>query len=133
VNALLLDTHAWVWWATRPERLSRTQRGAIERSAKHERGELLLSIISCWEVALLAQHRRLRFSVPVDLWLERATTLPGLRIVELSLPIVLTGARLSALRDPADMLIVATAQHHGARVVTSDARIVETDLVPVVT
>jgi predicted nucleic acid-binding protein len=30
------------------------------------------------------------------------------------------------------MLIVATAQHGGARLVTSDARIAETDLIPIV-
>ncbi len=45
---------------------------------------------------------------------------------------IVTAARLTALRDPADMLIVATAQHHGARLVTSDTRISETDLIAVV-
>ena len=39
----------------------------------------------------------------------------------------------TALHDPADMLIVASAQHHGARLVTSDARIHDTERVPVVT
>ena len=129
MNALLLDTHAWVWWGTRPERLSRTQRGAIERTVKHERGELLLSIISCWEVALLSQQGKLRFSTPVDVWLERATVVPGLVVVPLTLPVLVTAARFTGLRDPADMLIVATAQQHGARLVTSDARIESANLV----
>jgi PIN domain nuclease of toxin-antitoxin system len=121
-----------VWWATRPERLSAAQRRAIEQATKHERGSLLLSIISCWEVALLTQHRRLRFSVPVDAWLARATAMRGLQLVGLSLPIVVTGARLTGLRDPADMLIVATAQHHGARLATSDVRVAEADIVSIV-
>jgi PIN domain nuclease of toxin-antitoxin system len=132
VTPLLLDTHAWVWWSTRPERLSTGQRRAIEQSMRHERGQLLLSIISCWEVALLVQHRRLRFAVPVDTWLERATAMRGLQVVGLTLPIVVTGSRLGVLRDPADMLVVATAQHHGARLVTSDTRIAEADLVSTV-
>ena len=118
---------------TRPERLSQAQRRAIDQAVRHERGSLLLSIISCWEVALLGQHRRLRFSIPVDAWLERATATRGLQVVGLSLPIVVPGERLTGLRDPADMLIVATAQHHGARVVTSDTRMVDADLVAVVT
>jgi PIN domain nuclease of toxin-antitoxin system len=81
---------------------------------------------------LLTQHRRLRFSVPVDAWLERATAMRGLHVVGLSLPIVVIGARLTGLRDPADMLIVATAQHHGAQLVTSDRRIAEADVVSIV-
>jgi len=48
------------------------------------------------------------------------------------LPIVVTASRLTGLRDPADMLIVASAQHRGARLVTSDPRIHETELVPFV-
>ena len=133
MSALLLDTHVWLWWANSPERLSRSQRTAIERALRRTSEPVLLSIISCWEVALLCQHRRLRFAIPVDAWLEQATTRPGLEVVPLSLPIVVTASRLTVLNDPADMLIVASAQHHGARLVTSDARIHDTELVPVVT
>jgi PIN domain nuclease of toxin-antitoxin system len=132
LNGLLLDTHAWVWWISRPDRLSRRQRTAIERLLKRGDGALLVSIISCWEVALLCQHGRLRFTIPVDRWLEEASSVPGIQVVPLSLPVIATAARLTVLSDPADMLIVATAQHHGARLVTSDARIGESDLVAVV-
>lgn len=132
MSALLLDTHAWVWWISRPERLSRRQRSSIERTLRRSDAALLVSIISCWEVALLCQHGRFRFAIPADAWLEQATTIPGIQVVPLSLPVIVTAARLTALRDPADMLIVATAQHHGARLVTSDTRISETDLIAVV-
>jgi PIN domain nuclease of toxin-antitoxin system len=40
--------------------------------------------------------------------------------------------RLAALGDPADQLVVATALERGARLVTSDSRIAETELVAVV-
>lgn len=132
MTPLVLDTNAWVWWATQPDRLSRSQRAAIERALKGRAAPLLLSVISCWEVALLAQHGRLRFTLPVETWLERATALAGLEVVPLSLPIITSAARMTTLRDPADMLIVATAQQHGARLVTGDARIEDTALVPVV-
>jgi len=132
LSSLLLDTHAWVWWISRPDRLSRRQRAAIDRTLKRTDAALLVSIISCWEVALLCQHGRFRFTIPVDRWLEEASTAPGIQIVPLSLPIIITAARLTMLRDPADMLIVATAQHHGARLVTSDTRIDEANLVAVV-
>jgi len=128
----MLDTHAWVWWITNPERLSRSQRSTIERTLKRSDAVLLVSIISCWEVALLCQQRRIRFSIPADDWLQEASSGQGVELVPLSLPIVTTAARLTALRDPADMLIVATAQHQRARLVTSDVRIEEANLVSVV-
>jgi PIN domain nuclease of toxin-antitoxin system len=132
VSGVLLDTHAWVWWATAPDRLSRAQRRAIDSALDRNGARLLISIISCWEVALLAQHRRLRFTVPVDAWLGSATAVPGLEVVPLSLPIVLAASRLTALRDPADMLIVASALVHGVPLVTSDERIEAAKLVRVV-
>ncbi len=132
LSPLVLDTHAWVWWVTRPEKLSRRQRTAIERSLRASREPLLVSIISCWEVALLAQRGRLRFSIPAEAWLDLASKLPGLDIVPLSLGIVSSAVRLPQLRDPADQLVVATALERGARLVTSDARIAETELVPVI-
>jgi PIN domain nuclease of toxin-antitoxin system len=128
----LLDTHAWVWWLTRPERLSRGQRAAIERVRRSARQPLLVSIISCWEVALLAQRGRLQFSIDLDAWLEQATKLPGVEVVPLSLATISIVVRLAALRDPADQLVVATALERGARLVTSDSRIAETELVAVV-
>lgn len=50
----------------------------------------------------------------------------------LSLPIVITAAWLVSLRDPAAMSIVATAQHQGARLVTSDGRIEDLGLAAIV-
>ncbi|MCC6764258.1 MAG: hypothetical protein IT293_06315 [Deltaproteobacteria bacterium] len=41
-------------------------------------------------------------------------------------------ARLTTLRDPADMLIVATALHDGASLPTNDGRIDEADIVQVI-
>jgi PIN domain nuclease of toxin-antitoxin system len=132
LSPLVLDTHAWVWWVTRPEKLSRRQRTAIERSLRANREPLLVSIISCWEVALLAQRGRLRFSIPAESWLEQAAKLPGLDIVPLSLGVVSSAVRLAQLRDPADQLVVATALERGARLVTSDSRIADAGLVPVI-
>lgn len=132
MTPLVLDTHAWVWWVTRPEKLSRRQRTEIERARRTGRESLLVSIISCWEVALLAQRGRLRFSIAVEAWLEQATNLPGLEVVPLSLSIISNAVRIARLRDPADQLVVATALERGARLVTSDARVSEAKAVPIV-
>jgi len=132
LTPLLLDTQAWVWWITQPEKLSRKKRAAIERTRRAAREPLLVSIISCWEVALLAQRGRLRFSIATDAWLEQATSLPGIELVPLSLATVSIAVRLGRLRDPADQLVVATALERGARLVTSDARIANSEAVAVI-
>jgi PIN domain nuclease of toxin-antitoxin system len=132
LTPLLLDTHAWVWWVTRPERLSRRQRTAIDRARRAAREPILVSIISCWEVALLAQRGKLRFSIAPDAWLEQATSLPGVEVAPLTLATISIAVRLAGLRDPADQLVVATALERGARLVTSDTRIAEAGAVTVV-
>jgi PIN domain nuclease of toxin-antitoxin system len=132
VSALVLDTHAWVWWVSKPEKLSRKQRTAIDRARKRGGNSLLLSVISGWEVALLVQNGRLRLPMQLEAWLEQAMSVPGLEIAPLTVPIIGGAARLTALRDPADMLIVATALHHGAPLVTNDGRIEDAHLVQVV-
>lgn len=111
MSTLVLDTHAWVWWISKPERLSRKQRSAIDRVRKRGSDTLLLSVISGREVALLVQAGRLRVPVQLEAWLDQAMSIPGLEIAPLTVPIIAGAARLTGLRDPADMLIVATAQH----------------------
>ena len=41
---IVLDTHAWVWWASDPDRLSVPARRAIEEAVRE--GGLLVSSIS---------------------------------------------------------------------------------------
>lgn len=132
MSTLVLDTHAWVWWISKPERLSRKQRSAIDRVRKRGSDTLLLSVISGWEVALLVQAGRLRVPVQLEAWLDQAMSIPGLEIAPLTVPIIAGAARLTGLRDPADMLIVATALHYGAPLLTNDGRIGESGLLHVI-
>ena len=93
---------------------------------------MFVSVISAWEVALLVQGGRLRLPVPLETWLEQAMSIPGLEIAHLTVPILGGAVRLAGLRDPADMLIVATALQHGAPLITNDRRIEDSGLVQVI-
>jgi PIN domain nuclease of toxin-antitoxin system len=86
LSSLVLDTHAWVWWISEPEKLSRRQRSAIERARTRGSDTLLLSIISAWEVALLVENGRLRIPMQLEAWLNQATSIPGLEIAPLASP-----------------------------------------------
>ena len=127
MSTLLLDTHAWVWWASRPERLSRSQRTAIERARKRTSEPLLLSIISCWEVAKLVELGRLALALPVLEWLEQALAYPGIRLLDLTPQIAVASTELPGEfhRDPADQILVATARAYDVPLLTVDRRILD--------
>ena len=52
----LLDTHAWVWWNSKPNAVSPRVLKLIQDS-KYD--ELLLSCISVWELSKLLEKKRL--------------------------------------------------------------------------
>ena len=84
---------------------------------------LLVSDISLWEVATLAELKRIRLSMGVSLWLQRATAAPLVERMGITPEIAAEVAALPASfhRDPADRLLVATAGALGMTLVTEDA------------
>lgn len=129
---VLLDTHLWWWWITGESGPSAAQKRILVRTSPE--APVLLSDISLWEVATLVSLGRLAVTVPLREWLENAAAPPLVRRCAVS-PAV--AAAVAALpddfhRDPADRIIVATAQVHGATLLTRDRRIVDAKLVPTV-
>ena len=116
----LLDTHVWVWWNMRPEKLSRKVKRLIAASQKYE--EILLSAISVWEFCKLLEKGRIGISCDPRDWLETALAMPKLRLVPLSPVIAYRSTVLPqfASDDPADQIIVATAQEENATLLTKD-------------
>ncbi len=119
----VLDTHAWIWWATADRRLSRRARTAIDRAAT--RGELWLSMMSIWEMAKKVEKGQLALDRPLDDWLDAALGAEGLQVAEMSRPILVDSCRLPQPfhGDPADQIIVATSRSLSAALVTRDARL----------
>lgn len=117
---IVLDTHAWVWWAVSSPTLSKKAATAI-RSAR----TVYVSAVSCWEVAMLVAKGRLVFDRDVEVWMELALRLPGIQLAHLSPRIAVRSARLEEgfLGDPADSIIVATALEYGCSIVSKDERI----------
>jgi PIN domain nuclease of toxin-antitoxin system len=119
----LLDTHAWVWWVTSDSRLSRTAKEKIDKAQSGD--DLWLSLISVWEVAKKVEKEQLILDRPVDDWIDAAIMVQGLHVWELTRPILIQSCALPGPfhGDPADQLIVATARHHEAVLITKDRRI----------
>jgi PIN domain nuclease of toxin-antitoxin system len=123
---ILLDTHAWIWWASRSATLSTAARQSIDAE-----GEVGVAAISCWEVAMLVDKGRLKLDRDVGLWVDQAVALPKVVLLALTPQIAVASVRLPSgfQGDPADRMIVATAKQQGVPLVTKDERIQRCGLV----
>jgi PIN domain nuclease of toxin-antitoxin system len=123
----LLDTHTWIWWNMRPERLSAPVRSLISDTNAYE--EMLLSAISTWEFCKLLEKGKLGIKGNPEAWLDLALRMAKLRLVPLSPRIVYRSTVLPPPfhSDPADQIIVATAREENATLLTTDRLIIGYD------
>lgn len=127
----MLDTHVLIRWLFETRKLSRPQLQALESAVR--RGEpVAISAMSLLEIAVLASGEKMTLKVSLDEFFRDLNSNPTFRILPLTYEVALDVASLSVLRDPADRAIAATARVHRLRLVTSDQRIIESKLVPVV-
>jgi PIN domain nuclease of toxin-antitoxin system len=101
---LVLDTHALLWWATEPARLSRRIR---QRLAEAER--LGVPTIVFWELAMLVRRGRLAIDIPIRDWTRQVLAVPRVTQLPLTAEIAVLADSLQMHADPADRFIVATA------------------------
>lgn len=123
-DAVLLDTHAWIWFRFGEAAAFRRQSmEAIQAAAA--RSALRVSVISVWEVAMLVAKRRLQLDLPMAEWIRGALGAPGLLLAELTPEIAIEACSLPGdfHDDPADRMIVATARVTGAILYTKDRSI----------
>ena len=120
----LLDTHIWIWWANRSDRLDKKIMKLLDNA---ESGSLHISTISCWEVAKLVQKEKIKLSEPVNLWIKRALTAPVLVLEQLTPEISIESTQLPGNfhNDPADQIIVATARLNNYTLITADSLILD--------
>jgi PIN domain nuclease of toxin-antitoxin system len=121
-----------VRWLVEPKRLSRDQVRELRIAVR--RGEpLAFSAITLVEIAMLFGEGGTRLKVPLSELFASLDASGGFHIVSIDVEIAAEVAAMGdALRDPADRVIVATARVHRLRLVTSDQRIIDSGLAPVV-
>jgi PIN domain nuclease of toxin-antitoxin system len=126
MNGLLLDTHAWLWYAEgNSERFPADAVAHIEAMRRQSR--LFVSTISIWEIGMLQNKRRLTLSAAFNVWVEHATALPGLRSLPLDAESAVESTQLpgSIHGDPADRFLIAIARVKGLHLMTADEKIAE--------
>jgi PIN domain nuclease of toxin-antitoxin system len=122
---IVLDTHAWLWFVSNPELLSKKAKRTIERAVVDK--NVFISSISAWEVALLTSKKRLLLSMEVADWIKKSEMLPFVNFIPVDNSIAVKSVNLSPPfhSDPADRIIIATAISLGASLITKDERILK--------
>ena len=118
---ILLDTHALIWAARDPAKLSEPAADAIRTAS--ETGGLAISAITLWELAWLATHGRLNFTGTVDDFIEKLSSRTAIRPITPRIAVLASQLPATYSRDPSDRLIGATAMSEGIALVTKDRTI----------
>ena len=122
---IVLDTHTWIWFISKPEVLSKRAKKAVSAAVKEK--SVLISSISAWEVALLVIKKRLTLSLDVTDWIAKSEGLPFIQFIEISNAIAIKSVNLPQPLhpDPADRIIIATALSAGVPLVTKDKKLLD--------
>ena len=125
----VLDTHAFVWWATNPKRLGRAALRALRHVDRGHARAWVPSMVGV-ELTLLREAGRRVLSVAE---IEAATARNSeVRILPHDLEQAMEFSLLVALPDPFDRMIVAAARVTRRPLVTGDDRIAESGFVEVI-
>ena len=114
---IVLDTHIWIWFITQEFELFPSHwRETIETAS-----QVGVSAVSCYEVALAQQKRRLELPCQVDRWLEEALEPSGIELFPMTAEIAYRAVNLSPVhKDPFDRIIIATALRYKAKLASID-------------
>lgn len=118
---ILLDTHALLWWALDPEKLSKE---ATTRCHRMEHTGGFASSISIWELGVKAGRGQLDMGCSIEEFVRRLMRTGVVELVPVTTEVWLGSLRLDwTHRDPADRVIVATALGLGLQVLSKDQAI----------
>lgn len=116
LRSAVFDTHVWIWFSAGHNRAE---------PLKPFKGQVLISAISVWEVAMLANKGRIHLNPTVEDWIQANLDNP-VSLEPLSAAISVESCRLPEFHgDPADRMIVATAGLIGVPLVTADGGIIK--------
>jgi PIN domain nuclease of toxin-antitoxin system len=114
---LLLDTHTFIWWSSEPEKLSLDVLAHLD----DEDNELILSVVSVWEIQIKSQLGKLKLNVALGELVESQRQANGVQVLPVELEHVLALDALPALhKDPFDRLLIAQGQIEDAHIVSRD-------------
>ena len=113
--AVLLDTHAFLWWCEDSPELSPKARKTIKEQ------DCFVSLASFWEIAIKVSLNKLRLPGIIDRYLPDQMSLNGFEQMEIGFRQIMRCATLPRHHgDPFDRILVAQAQEEKLAVVSRD-------------
>jgi len=110
-SSLLADTQIVLWWQAQSDRMSTTVSAWLDRADR-----ILVSPMTCWEIAMLVGRGRIELDRPVAAWVTDLFTDPKLVVAPITPQIAVTAGELAGFHgDPADRFIYATAVANSVR------------------
>lgn len=101
----LLDTHAFIWMDSEPEKLS----AHVQQLCQDTENMLMLSVVSIWEMQIKNQLGKLRLNLPLT-QIVREQQENGIEILPVEAAHIFALESLPNLhKDPFDRLLVAQA------------------------
>lgn len=115
---VLLDTHAFLWWVADDPSLTAKARTVIA----DPENECLVSLASCWEMAIKLSLGKLSLSIPLERFVPEQMAANAFSPLEIGFRHV---ARVATMpfhhRDPFDRLLAAQALEEKIAIVSADA------------
>jgi PIN domain nuclease of toxin-antitoxin system len=118
---VLLDTHIVLWWQADTGRLSGTAERAIQGAET-----LMVSPLSCWEIATLARQGRVALDREPAAWIGRLLHEPRVALAPLTAEAAVWAGLLDHEAfpgDPIDRMIYASAHDLRIPLVTKDEKL----------
>ncbi len=114
---ILLDTHAFLWWASDRGPLSDRGRDLLSDGAT----EWLSSLASVWEIAIKVGGGRMVLPDTVERYIPDRLRHDGFELMPIELRHAFRAGSLPPLHgDPFDRMLVAQAQLEGLPILTAD-------------
>jgi len=125
---ILIDTHVWIWYHARPEMLSATAIGELEKADR-----IAMSVLSIYETMVAADKGRLNTSSTPEMLVRRWLDASDITRIPVSEDIVLQSRSLNFQHaDPFDRIITATALCANCPLMTADHHLLRLDWLPTI-
>jgi PIN domain nuclease of toxin-antitoxin system len=122
-DRLVLDTHVWKAYV---EGSGLSAKVVKRIDAARAGGGVFIAAITVWEVGMLAAKGQIKLNGPTLAWVTEAVRASGVVVSPLEPAIAVDSTELPGFHgDPADRMIVSTARHLAAVLVTRDTKILE--------
>jgi len=116
----LFDTHTFLWWDMQSARLSPAAFAVCQDLSN----ELVLSMVSVWEIQIKQQLGKLQLSAPLREVIEKQQSANGIELLSIELAHILGLSELPVHhKDPFDRLLISQANAERLTLISSDPQI----------